>query len=180
MENNRANTYHQIELPLEIESISSSESTEIHKLLLECSEKYDRQQQQLENLLHGQMEIIATIYSQDFPDPTAAILAITKDINTLGKGIVGFHKQLEKNNLSQDLNALKSEQQKIKAVLENQEKRKNSLGYLNWKQAAMMILVTALISSLSSLAIVQLFWNNKPNQPPEKPLKPKVKSTSNR
>jgi DNA repair exonuclease SbcCD ATPase subunit len=179
-----SNSYHQIELPLGIENTTSTPITvKIHKILLEHSKQYDQQQQQLENLVQQQMDIFDAIYAQETPDHTIVISEIHKDVNALTQGMVSLCKQLEKNNLSQDISTLKSEQKKIKASLENQEKSKSNLGYLNWKQAAIIIIATSLISSLSSLAIVQLFWNTKPNQPsaiPEKPLKPKGKSTVNR
>jgi flagellar basal body-associated protein FliL len=159
---------------------------EIRLLLSEHSEQLAQQQQQF-NALAGGFSNIAEVLKQIQNDSsTPEIQAINQNLDTLGKATVNTYKKLDKIDVNKNLINLESEQQRLCEALEAaeaslQSQSENLADYLDWKRTAVIIVITAIISSVSSLAIAHLVVSNqsdKKDQHPiqtEKPLNAKTK-----
>jgi hypothetical protein len=170
---------HQIEMPIEPEIKVESPVSEVHKLLLSCSERIDQQQNYLNYLYEGHLDLNKALsqYSSNF---TEGIEAIKQQIMLLEKGVIKVYQHLEKDNTGKEL---KSGQQFLRKAIEtNQKKNASNNASFNWKQIAIIMVSTAIISSLCSLIVFQLASNwktDQPQNPVEKPLKPKTRKNSN-
>jgi hypothetical protein len=154
----------------------------IQSLLLRQSEQLDQQQQQLEGLARGFDEIVKFLQRQHESDPSGKIEDINQSLDTLGKAMINTYKKIDKIDVNKTLARFESEQQTFRKTIEkNQQSLKqqseNLADHLDWKRTAVIVAITAIISSLSSLAIAHLIWNNQKQPqtpiPTEKPAKPK-------
>ncbi len=174
------NSYYQTELPLVIEK-----SSELNMSVI--SSKLDQHQQSLEELTGGFIEVVNILYEQQELNSREAIEALKQEVNLLGKGMIKIYQYLEKDNTGKEL---KSEQQNSRKAIDsltslvieaNKKKSINNISYLDWKQIAIVITATAVISALCSFAIFQIAssWKtDQPQNPTEKPLKTKSKKIS--
>jgi aldehyde:ferredoxin oxidoreductase len=156
---------------------TTSESTTVQEILLAQSEKIAYQQGQLNDLGKGFKNIAEILQKQQQSNPAKEIEAVRQDMRVLGRGLVKVYQDIE--GLGKEL---KTGQQNLQKVVEaNQNKTTPKTNYLDWQQIAIIVAATALISSLCSLAVFQLAsnWNtDQPQNPVEKPLKPKGKKSS--
>jgi hypothetical protein len=170
-----AESYHQIELPINTEDIAKNKIPEIHMLLQSQVRVIEQQHIDIQNLSEGVADLMMISYQQQLSDPIKTIEALKQQVTLLEKGIIKIYQHLEKDNTGKEL---KSGQQNLRKAIEaNQKKTINNVS-LDWKQIAIMITSTAIISSLCSLAVFQVVSNWKTDQlqnPVEKPLKTKSK-----
>jgi ribosomal protein L29 len=183
-----SNDHYQVDSPINFLEENDTSSSAIYKLLLDCSERIDQQQENTGYLLQGSVEILAALEQQSTPDSSAAIAdgasdaieSINQDLQAMAKVMMNVHQYLKQSNLSQNLTSLKAEQQSLRKALETGQRKNNNLVYLDWKQIATIITATAIVSSLCSFAIFQVTSNNmkadQPTTPTEKLLKPKKTS----
>jgi hypothetical protein len=177
----KTKSYHQTELSLMI-----GESPELNMSVI--SSKLDQHQQSLEELIGGFIEVVNILHGQQELNSREAIEALKQEVTLLGKGMIKIYQHLEKDNTGKEL---KSGQQNLRKAIAsltsssieaNQKKTTHNVGFLDWKQIATIITATAVISSLCSLAVFQVASNLKTDQktpiPTEKPLKPKIKKTT--
>jgi flagellar basal body-associated protein FliL len=162
--------------------------SEIQRLTLEHSEQLNQQQQQFDALATGFLDIVDALKQLQKDSSVSDITAISQNLDILGKATVNIYKKIDKNDVNRRLTSLESEQQKLCKTLEATQKSlqnqsENLTDYLDWKRAAVIIVITAIISSFSSLAIAYLVVSNqsdKKDQNPtqiEKPLNAKTKKT---
>jgi hypothetical protein len=184
------NVYGQIERSTSLENPSGTEiPTVIHELLILQDGKMDRQQQYLKDLTQGLLEVLTIVSHDSQPNSssTEAIEALKQQVVILEKGVIKIYQHLEKDNTGKEL---KSGQQTLRkaidsltpaAIKTNQKSSTSNVSYLDWKQIAIIITATAIISSLCSLAIFQTVSNwktDQPQNPVEKSVKPKNKKNS--
>jgi hypothetical protein len=161
----------------------------IQSLILRQSEQLAKQEQQLEGLARGFDEIVKFLQRQHESDPSGKIEEINQSLDTLGKAMVNTYKKIDKIDVSKDLASFEAEQQTFRKTLEkNQQNLKqqseNLADHLEWKRTAVIIVITAIISSVSSLAIAHLVLSNQPAQKDqnsiqtEKPINSKPKKAS--
>jgi hypothetical protein len=161
----------------------------IQSLILRQSEQLDQQRQQLEGLAVGFDEIVKFLQRQHESDLSGKIEEINQSLDTLGKAMVNTYKKIDKIDVSKDLAKFEAEQQAFRKTLEkNQQNLKqqsdNLADHLDWKRTAVIIVITAIISSVSSLAIAHLVLSNQPAQKDqnstqtEKPINSKPKKAS--
>jgi hypothetical protein len=161
----------------------------IQSLILRQSEQLDQQQQQLQGLARGFDEIVKFLQRQHESDPSGKIEDINQSLDTLGKAMINTYKKIDKIDVSKDLATFEAEQQAFRKTLEkNQQNLKqqsdNLADHLDWKRTAVIVVITAIISSLSSLAISQLVLSNQSSQKEqnsaqtEKPINSKTKKAT--
>jgi hypothetical protein len=150
-------------------------------------EQIEQLRKYLEYLSQGHIEILEILYQQQelkkstkpiSSDIIERMEAISTDINSQSKLMMATYKYLEKNNLSKEIIAIKTEQGNLCKVFETNQKKTNNNVSLDWRKIAVIITSTAMLSSLCSLAVFQVSSNwktNQPQNPVEKPLKPKSK-----
>jgi hypothetical protein len=175
------NSYHQTEPSPMVEKSPELSMSVIYS-------KLDQHQQNLEELTGGFIEVVNILHGQQELNPREAIEALQQEVTLLGKGIMKIYQHLEKDNTGKEI---KSGQQNLRkaiasltssAIEANQKKTTSNISYIDWKQIAIIITATAIISSLCSLTVFQLASNWKTDQsqnPVEKPLKPKIRKNSN-
>jgi hypothetical protein len=158
----------------------------VQSLILRQSEQLARQEQQLEGLARGFDEIVKFLQRQHESDPSGKIKEINQSLDTLGKAMINTYKKIDKIDVSKDLASFEAEQQAFRKTLEkNQQNFKqqseNLADHLDWKRTAVIIVITAIVSSLSSLAIAHLVVSNQATKKDqnstqtEKPLNSKTK-----
>jgi hypothetical protein len=174
---------------LELESDSQESDSNLfalQNLLLNQSEQLVQQQQQLNILVNGFLEMTEILKQQQ---KILVIEDINQSLDTLGKAMVNTYKKIDKIDVSKDLASFEAEQQTFRKTLEkNQQNLKqqseNLADYLDWKRTAVIIVITAIISSVSSLAIAHLVLSNQSAQKDqnstqtEKPVNSKPKKIS--
>jgi hypothetical protein len=180
----------QMELSVNLNSSPKSEtSTVIYDLLILQDEKMDKQQLYLTNLSQGILEVLTVLSQDNNLDASSAdvIEALKQEVTLLGKGMIKIYQHLEKDNTGKEL---KSGQQTLQKAITslasstietNPKKSTNNISYLDWKQVAVVIAATSVISSICSFTIFQVTSNWKtdtPQTPIEKPLKTKTKKIS--
>jgi hypothetical protein len=169
--------YKQIELPLEVTEVAAPEIEKICSLLSAQDEKLDHHHEYLKNLSQGLLEVLLSL--KQSPHSFEEIDEIRNDVKILGKGFLKIYHYLEKENLGKELISLKSEQHALRKAIETSHKKpSNSVGLPDWKRTLAIVVSTAVLSSLCSVAIVQLIpngWSHSAN--PTKPVsKKQVKS----
>ncbi len=167
--------YQQIELPIKLDAKFDSFPPATHRLLLDCIEKLDKQQEYLGYLSQGNIEVLMAVNQQDISSTTEEVKTLRKEVIGLAQGVWKIYQHLEKDSIGKEL---KSGQQNLQKAIEANAQKKNTanIGYLDWKQIATIITATAIVSSLCSLAVFQIATNWKVDRiptPTEKPLKPK-------
>jgi hypothetical protein len=175
---NDTKSYHQTELPLIIEESSEPAMSVI-------SSKLDQHQQSLEELIGGFIEIVNVLHEQQESNPTEDIKAVKQKVDAMEQGMMKIYHYLKEDSLGKELKAGQQSLQRGMASLTSsaieakQKKTTYNLGYLDWKQIATIITAAAIVSSLCSLAVVQLASSLKTDQkipiPIEKPLKATIK-----
>jgi hypothetical protein len=182
--NHIQNSHYQIELPIEIEDTSEDRVLDIHTLLENQSREIERQHVDTQSLLGGLVEANAILYQLQESDSTELIAAMSQKIAAIEQSLVKIYHYLKEDTVGKELKAGQQNLQKAIASLEaKKEKDPHNLVYLDWKQIAMIIVATAIISSLCSLAAFQVASNlqtNKASTPTEKSLKPKIKKVPQR
>jgi hypothetical protein len=159
---------------------------QIQLLMLRQSEQLNQQQQQLEALNSGFGEIVKFLKKQHDSDPSGKIEDINQSLDTLGKAMINTYKKIDKIDISKDIASFESEQQAFRKTIEkNQQNLKqqsdNLADHLDWKRTAVIIVITAIVSSLSSLVIAHLVVSNQATKKDqnstqtEKPLNSKTK-----
>jgi predicted nucleic acid-binding Zn-ribbon protein len=163
--------------------------SEIRRLISEQSEQLVQQQEQFNALSGGFSNIVEVLKELQKDSPTPEIEAINQNLDTLGKATINTYKKLDKIDVNKNLANLESEQQRLCKTLEStkvtlQSQSENLADYLDWKRTAVIIVITAIISSVSSLAIAHLVLSNQPAQKDqnsiqtEKPINSKPKKAS--
>jgi glutathionylspermidine synthase len=141
---------------------ASYESAMIQEALLNQSKQIAYQQEQLNSLGKGFRDIAEILQEQHQSNPKKAIEENNQSITAMTNAILSLHKQLKEANFGQEFADIKSQQQSIgKAVVTNRkslESQANDLAYyFGWKHIAMIVVSTAVISSLCSVAVTALF-----------------------
>jgi orotate phosphoribosyltransferase-like protein len=136
-----------------------SRLSEIQKLILNQNEQLFQQQQQLDGLARGFLDIVQVL--QQKGDPTKKIEETNQSVIILGNALVDFKKQLKQANFGQEFADLKTQQQAIgKSVVTTRKtidsQTQNLASYLGWKRIMMIVASTAVISSLCNIAIASL------------------------
>jgi hypothetical protein len=180
--------YHQTELPVKLKTSSESAASGLHDVLQDHSKRFNKLQEDLKDLSQVSAETFNIVYEQrQSSNSTEAIEALKQQIVILEKGVIKIYHHLEKDNTGKEL---KSGQQTLQkainsltpaAIKTNQKSSTTNVSYLDWKQIAIIITATAIISSLCSLAIFQTVSNwktDQPQNPVEKSIKPKNKKNS--
>jgi hypothetical protein len=163
--------------------------SEIRRLVSEQSEQLVQQQEQFNALSGGFSNIVEVLKQLQKDSLTPEIEAINQNLDTLGKATINTYKKLDKIDVNKNLTNLESEQQRLCKILEAtktslQSQSDNLAYYLDWKRTAVIIVITAVISSLSSLAIAHLVLSNQSaqkDQSPtqtEKPINSKTKKAT--
>jgi hypothetical protein len=180
--------YHQTEQPVKLKTSSESTASGLHDVLQDHSKRFNKLQEDLKDLSQVSAETFNIVYEQrQLSNSTEAIEALKQQIVILEKGVIKIYQHLEKDNTGKEL---KSGQQTLRkaidsltpaAIKTNQKSSTSNVSYLDWKQIAIISTVTAIISSLCSLAIFQAVSNwktDQPQNPVEKSVKPKNKKNS--
>lgn len=155
----------QVRMPIFGESRSTSDSqiesrlSDIQKLTSNQNEQLFQQQRQLDGLARGFLDIVQVL--QQKGDSVKAIETTNQNVITLGEGLVKLSRQLREADFGQGITDIKYRQQNIsEAVInahETLDKQAESLsGYLGWKRVVMIIISTAIITSLCNVAIASL------------------------
>jgi hypothetical protein len=155
-------------VPQQTQQTAMSDLAAVQEILLNQSEKIVYQQEQLNGLGKGFRDIAEILQNQHQSNPAKATASLTagieenkQSITAMTNAILSLHKQLKEANFGQGFADIKSQQQSIgKAVAINHkslESQTNDLAYyLGWKRIAMIVVSTAVISSLFSAAIATL------------------------
>jgi hypothetical protein len=155
----------------------------IQEILISQKEQIALQQQQIGALAREFHEIALILQQQQKSNPAAAIDTVNQALQDLSKVTVGIYQKLDKTHGSKELSDLKSEQQALRKIADTAQRTlkiqsDNLATHLDWKRMAAIVVSTAVLSSLCSLAIVQLIpngWSHSAN--PTKPVsKKQVKS----
>jgi glutathionylspermidine synthase len=141
---------------------ASYESAMIQEALLNQSKQIAYQQEQLNSLGKGFRDIAEILQEQHQSNPKKAIEENNQNLVAMTNAMVSWYKQLKEANFGQEFADIKSQQQSIsKVVVTNRkslERQTNELTYyLGWKRIAMIVVSTAVISSLLSVAATALF-----------------------
>lgn len=141
--------------PRQTRQAATSELTEI---LLDQSEQIEHQQKQLNDLGKGFRDIAEILQKQQKSNPTPAIEEINQSILSLSNAIISLHQQLKKADFGQGFAEIKAQQQSISKAIATSHKsiesQSSDLGYyLGWKRIMAIVVSTAVISSLSNVAI---------------------------
>jgi hypothetical protein len=175
--------YYQTELPIKTKPVVPG-SSEVRQ---EHGEQLNKIQSDLENLSQENAEIFNMVYERQELTSAIKIEALKQEVTLLGKGMIKIYQHLEKDNTGKEL---KSGQQTLQKAITslasstietNPKKSTNNISYLDWKQVAVVIAATSVISSICSFTIFQVTSNWKtdtPQTPIEKPLKTKTKKIS--
>jgi hypothetical protein len=159
----------------------------IYEALQNQSKQINKLRYEVGLLSKGNTKNFNILNQQQESNPIEAIEALKQQIVILEKGVIKIYHHLEKDNTGKEL---KSGQQTLQkaidsltpaAIKTNQKSSTSNVSYLDWKQIAIIITATAIISSLCSLAIFQTVSNwktDQPQNPVEKSVKPKNKKNS--
>jgi hypothetical protein len=172
-----AGNYRQIELPIEVEDMSRDEMLKVYVSL-------EKQQTDIQALSERLIENTMVLYQLQESDPAGSIAAVNQKVTAIEQALIKIHHYLKEDTVGKELKAGQQNLQMAIASLEAKKKKDpHNLVYLDWKQIAMIIVATAIISSLCSLATFQIASNlqtNKASTPTEKSLKPKIKKVPQR
>jgi hypothetical protein len=131
----------------------------LQELILGQGEKIIQQEQTVEELSRLMIRIAETL-----EQPKAKIENIHQDLNVLGKATIATYQKLENVSNGKELLALKAEQQALRKIADTVQRTlkiqsDNLVTHLDWKRTAAIVVSTAVLSSLCSVAIVQLIPN---------------------
>jgi hypothetical protein len=165
------------------QSASTTQLPAIQEILLNQKEQLVLQQQQIGALAREFHEIALILQHQQKNDSGTAIDTIKQNMSDLGKATIATYQKLDKTQMGKELSDLKAEQQALRKIADTAQRTlkiqsDNLATHLDWKRTAAIMVSTAVLSSLCSVAIVQLIpngWSHSAN--PTKPISKKpVKS----
>jgi small-conductance mechanosensitive channel len=177
-----------LETPVDVASLDAQLS-EVRRLIFDLSQQLVQQQEQFNALSGGFSDIVEVLKQLQKDSPTPEIEAINQNLEILGKAMVNTFKKIDRVDINKDLSKLQAEQQTLRKASESTQKNLKDqsdllANHLDWKRAAIIIVITAIISSLSSLAIAYLVVSNQSSQKDqnsaqtEKPLNQKSKKAT--
>jgi hypothetical protein len=144
------------------------EISKIEKKLADQTKEISRQGQHLESLAQGFREVVDVLQEQQKSISTQAIEEINQNVDTLGKATISIYKYMEKVTSSKESIIIKSEQQALRKsveaihkILNTEANKPNKNLNFNWNNVIIVIVITAMISSLCSLLIAKFFWSNQ-------------------
>jgi t-SNARE complex subunit (syntaxin) len=157
---------------------------EISELLQKQDKQLSKLQEDLEYLSGTSADIFNMVYEQIQSSSAQEIADVNQKVTAIEQALIKIHHYLKEDTVGKELKAGQQNLQMAIASLEAKKKKDpHNLVYLDWKQIAMIIVATAIISSLCSLATFQIASNlqtNKASTPTEKSLKPKIKKVPQR
>jgi hypothetical protein len=174
---------HQVELLIENKTRAELTLSELYDILQDQGKKLNEIQDTLEYSSLVNTKNFNILYQQQESNPMRAIEGVKQQVNTIDQGMMKIHHYLKEDSVGKELKAGQQNLQKVivSTIEANQNKTTTKTSYLDWQQIAIIVTATALISSLCSLAVFQLASNwktDQPQNPVEKPLKPKSKKSS--
>jgi chromosome segregation ATPase len=153
----------------------------LQELMLDQSERMTQQEQRIEELSRLMLQVTEILGKAD-----AKIDGINQNLDMLGKATIATYRQLSKTSSGEELLALKAEQQALRKIADTVQRTlkiqsDNLVDHLDWKRTLAIVVTTAMLSSLFSLAIVKFVpngWTNStPTQStPKKTIKPQKRS----
>jgi hypothetical protein len=140
---------------------ASYTSAMIQETLLNQSEQIAYQQEQLNNLGKGFRDIAEILQKQHQSNPTRAIEETNQGIMTLSNGMISLVKQIRQVDFGQGFADIKAQQQTISRSVITTHKTldsqaENLASYLGWKRVVIIVVSTAIITSIFNVASASL------------------------